>query len=80
MGIKQRYFSPYRLSSEFDLVHSVVEWQDAKHIFASNLKIIYHYSLCMFTFVQNHILTGTKNPFSKVIVTVKHPLSIVQLH
>ena len=79
MGIKQRYFSPYRLSSEFDLVHSVVEWQDAKHIFTSDLKIIYHYSLCMFTFVQNHILTG-RNPSSIVIVTVKHPLSIVQLH
>ena len=38
--MKQRYFSPDRLSSEFDLVHSVVEWQDAKHIFTSDLKII----------------------------------------
>ena len=44
MGMKQRYFLPDRLSSEFDLVHSVVEWQDAKHIFTSDLKIIYHYS------------------------------------
>ena len=56
---KKKYFYaklPDRLSSEFDLVHGVVERQDSKHILTSDLKIIHHYPLC------SHLIKITSSP------------------